>query len=680
MKNPSPETQINRSVNVSGECTKEGLASCRRGSNLRGVGALSLFAGMLLSASFAAYPAQENKPAIADQKTSGTQSDGRRSFESHCAACHGLDGRGGQHAHAIATPEAAGALDDAALFQIIRDGIGPQGMPSFSALREPEIHALIAYLRVLTSKNPDHHEESPVSAHIDVLPQQLLVAPPAQDWPSYNGDYTGRRYSALNQISPENVHRLRAQWVFHSATSDSLEVTPVVVGGVMYVTSANDAFALDARTGRVLWRHTRPPSEGLIDDASAHHNRGVALWHTRLFMETDNAHLLCLDARSGHLLWDIAYADTRKNYGATSAPLIVKDKVLVGTSGGDDGVRGFLAAFDPETGKEVWRFWTIPAPGDPGSESWPGDAYLHGGGTTWMPGTYDAETDTLFWGTSNPAPDYAGESRPGDDLYTDCVVALDPATGKLKWHFQFTPHDLFDYDATETAVLVDVTVDGQMRKLLVEANRNGFLYFLDRATGKFLSATRFVDKLNWAKGIDEHGRPIRTGLQPTPQGVEACPSMDGATNWMAPSYNPSTHLFYFMALEDCDIYFASNSKQIFKPGDTFYNSGTKRPPRESAQKILLAFDVVTGKLAWRYPQVGNGDSCAGTMTTASGLVFFGDDDGEFEAVDAKTGQPLWHFNTGQTFRASPMSYGVEGVQYVAIASGSDVFSFALPTD
>jgi len=459
-----------------------------------------------------------------------------------------------------------------------------------------------------------------------------------------------------------------------------MEVTPVVVGGVMYVTSANDAFALDARTGHVLWSHRRAPSKGLIDDASAHHNRGVAVWHSRVFMETDNAHLLCLDAGSGRLLWDVAYADTRKNYGATSAPLVVKDKVLVGTSGGDDGVRGFLAAFDPETGKEVWRFWTIPAPGEPGSESWPGDTYLHGGGTTWMPGTYDAETDTLFWGTSNPAPDFAGESRPGDDLYTDCVLALNPTTGKLKWHFQFTPHDLFDYDATETAVLADVTVDGQVRKLLVEANRNGFLYFLDRTTGKFLSATRFAEKLNWASEIDERGRPIRTGLQPEPQGVEICPSLVGATNWMAPSYNPSTHLFYFMGLEDCDIYFASKSKQIFKPGDTYYNSGTKRPPRASAQKILLAFDVVTGKLAWRYPQVGAGGSWSGTMTTSSGLVFFGDDAGEFEAVDAKAGRPLWRFNTGQTFHSSPMSYGVDGVQYVAIASGSDVFSFTLPPD
>jgi alcohol dehydrogenase (cytochrome c) len=507
-----------------------------------------------------------------------------------------------------------------------------------------------------------------------------LVAPPAQDWPSYNGDYSGRRYSALDQINPGNVHRLRAQWVFHSTNSDSLEVTPVEVGGVMYVTSGNDAFALDARTGRVLWNHSRAPTEGLVDDAAAHHNRGVALWHTRVFMETDNAHLLCLDARSGHLLWDVQYADTRKNYGATSAPLMVRDKVLVGTSGGDDGVRGFIAAFNPETGKEVWRRWTIPASGEPGSESWPGQAYLLGGGTTWMPGTYDPETNTLFWGTGNPAPDFVGDTRPGDDLYTDCVLALDADTGKLKWHFQFTPHDLFDYDAAETAVLVDLPVNGQMRKLLVEANRNGFLYILDRTTGKFLSATRFVEKLNWAKGIDERGRPIRTGIKPEPQGTKICPSLMGATNWFSPSYNPATQMFYFMAREDCDIYIAGAEKQVYRPGTTYYNTGTKRPPRSSAQKILLAFDVVTGQFVWRYPQAGVGDSAAGTMTTASGLVFFGDDVGEFEAVDARSGKTLWHFNTGQTLHASPMSYSVAGVQYVAVAAGSDVFTFALPQD
>ncbi len=513
-------------------------------------------------------------------------------------------------------------------------------------------------------------------ASIDVSASDLLVSPSGANWPSYNGDYSGRRFSSLSEINPGNIASLRAQWVFHSPKSSNLEGTPVVVNGLLFITSANDAFALDARTGRTAWRHAYPITEGLIDDASSHHNRGVGVWHSRLYMETDNAHLLCLDARSGNLLWDVPYAKHNKNYGATSAPLVVKDKVLVGTSGGDDGVRGFVAAFDAVTGKECWRFWTIPGPGEPGSESWPGDLYLRGGATTWMPGTYDPELNTVYWGTSNAAPDFDGSVRPGDDLYTACLLALDPDSGKLKWHFQFTPHDLFDYDATETPVLVDTQYQGAPRKLLFQANRNGYLYVLDRTNGQFLSATPFVKKLNWAKGIDAHGRPIRTGVEPSADGTLICPDMNGATNWFSPSYNPATHLLYFVALENCQLFFLK--PQAFAEGQGYYATGAKYAPGEHAQKILMAYNPETGKLVWQYPQVGLARSWAGTMTTAGGLVFFGNDAEAFEAVEARTGKSLWHFNTGQSIHASPMSYSVAGKQYVAIAAGSDVFTFALP--
>ena len=515
-----------------------------------------------------------------------------------------------------------------------------------------------------------------ISSAMDVRPQDLLAAPPSANWTSYNGDYSGRRFSALAEITPQNVSALRAQWIFHVRGASDLEVTPVVVGGVMFLTAANDAFAVDARTGRAIWHYSRPVTEGLVDDAALHHNRGVALWGNKVFMQTDNAHLLCLDARSGHLLWDVAYAEGNKNYGATSAPLVVKDKVLVGTSGGDDGVRGFLAAYDAETGQQAWRFWTIPGPGEPGSASWPGDLYLRGGGTTWMPGTYDPELNLLYWTTSNPAPDFDGAPRPGDDLYTNCVLALDPDTGKLKWYFQFTPHDLFDYDATETPVLLDAGYQGQLRKLLVQANRNGFLYVLDRTDGKFLSATSFVKNLNWAKGIDASGRPVLTGIQPSPQGTQICPGFTGATNWYSPSYNPATHLFYFLALEDCGNFFLK--PEPFKEGRTYYATGVRRLRGNKRQKILTAYSLDTNSFAWRYPQAGEGDSAAGVMATASGLVFFGDDSESFEAVDAQTGKALWHFTTGQKFHASPMSYAVLGKQHVAIAAGSDIFSFALP--
>ncbi len=515
-----------------------------------------------------------------------------------------------------------------------------------------------------------------ISVAVDVLPAELVARPPGASWLSYNGDFSGRRYSSLSQINRGSVGELRAQWVFHSSNSNRLEVTPIVVNGIMFVTAANDTFALDARTGRTIWHHAWPISEGLIDDASGHLSRGVAVWHSRVYRQTDNAHLLCLDARSGHLLWDVAYADWNRNYGATAAPLVVNDKVIVGTSGGDDGVRGFVAAYNTMTGKLVWRFWTIPGPGEFGSESWPGDLYLHGGGTTWMPGTFDPETDTLFWTTSNPSPDFDGSVRPGDNLYTDCVLALDANTGKLKWHFQFTPHDLFDYDATETPILIDTVYKGEARKLLVQANRNGFIYVLDRSNGKFLSASAFVHKLTWASDIDPQGRPIRSGLKPTPEGTKICPGYGGATNWFAPSYNESTHLVYFLALEECQTFFLK--PQNFEEGKTFYSTGVKRVPGEISQKILLAYNLDTQSFAWRYPQAGRGHSSGGTMTTAGGLVFFGDDAQSFEAVDAQTGKVLWHFNTGQDFGASPMSYEVNEKQYVTIAAGSDIFSFALP--
>jgi alcohol dehydrogenase (cytochrome c) len=513
------------------------------------------------------------------------------------------------------------------------------------------------------------------SSVLQVTAEDLLTTPVGENWPSYNGDYTGRRYSSLREINHANVAQLRAAWVFHPGNTQRLEATPVVIRGVMYVTSANDVFALDASTGRTLWHYSRPVSAGLLDDAAAHKSRGVAVWEQFVYSETDDAHLLCLDARSGNLLWDVEYADKVKQYGATSAPLVVKDEVIVGTSGGDSGVRGFVAAFDAKKGTLKWRLWTIPGPGEFGSTSWPGDLYLHGGATTWMPGTYDPELDTVYWTTSNAAPDFDGSSRPGDDLYTACVLAIDPNSGKLKWYFQFTPHDVYDYDANETPVLVDKEENGAVRHLLLQADRNGFFYALDRTDGKFLRATPFVEKLTWATGIDASGRPVLSGLIPTKEGTHICPGIVGATNWFSPSYNPNTGLFYVMALENCNLYFSK--PKPFTQGETFYGTGTKHPVGEDSKKILLALSPSDGKKVWQYLQAGHGNSWGGTLTTAGGLVFFADDAESFEAVDAETGQPLWHFNTGQSFVASPMTYAVNGVQYVVIAAGSDVFSFAL---
>lgn len=510
---------------------------------------------------------------------------------------------------------------------------------------------------------------------INVQQRDLLQSPVADNWPSYNGDYSGARHTSLTEIAPDNVSRLAAQWVFHPRTVSPLEVTPLVTAGIMFVTSANDAYALDARTGKVLWRHVRAISRGLVDDPAQHHNRGMAILGTRLYMETDNAHLLCLDARSGNLIWDIPFATGNRNYGATSAPLIVKDKVLVGVSGGDDGVRGFVAAFDAATGDEKWRFWTIPGPGEKGNESWPGDSYLHGGGTTWLPGTYDPALNTIYWGTGNPAPDYDGNLRPGDDLYTSCLLALDPDTGALKWYFQFSPHDLYDYDAVQTPVIVDANLKGKPRKLIVTANRNGFLYILDRIDGKFLFAKPFMATQNWSKGVDENGRPIPAGLIPNENGVRVCPANGGATNWYSPSYDPAAHMFYFRSFEACAV-IQSNTKS-FEVGRTYY-AGAMRGGGEPGKGYINAFSLDTLDFAWRDPQIGRNKGWGGVMSTATGLVAYGDDARNFVIADGRTGKPMWHFNVGQLIHASPMSYAVDGKQYFAIAAGSDVFAFALP--
>lgn len=513
---------------------------------------------------------------------------------------------------------------------------------------------------------------------IDVQPSDLLQKTIQNNWVSYNGDYTGRRFSSLAQITPANVSHLAAKWVFHTQNAGVLEVTPVVVAGVMFITDSNDAYALDARTGTLLWHHARGVTSGLIDDASGHINRGVAVLGTRVYMETDNAHLLCLDARSGNLIWDVAYADNTQSYGATSAPLIVKGKVLVGTSGGDDGVRGFVAAFDAQTGKEVWRFWTIPAPGEKGSESWPvGEEYLRGGGTAWMPGTYDPELNTLYWGTGNPAPDYDGSVRPGDNLYTSSLVALDPDTGRMKWYFQFNPHDLYDYDSVQTPVLVDAKFKGKPRKLIVTANRNGFLYILDRTTGQYLYSKQFMKRMNWAQGIDKNGRPISNNLIPNAKGVTVCPGVVGATNWYSPSYDPQTNMFYFRSLEACSLIWAKT--EPFVEGQPYYSTGARRPTGNSHPAgYINAFDLTKLDFAWRDRQIGGRQPWAGVMTTAGGLVAFGNDADEFEIDDARTGKPLWAFKLGQPMHASPMSYGIEGKQYFAVAAGDDVFAFALP--
>lgn len=504
-----------------------------------------------------------------------------------------------------------------------------------------------------------------------------ITDPKPGDWPTYHGVMSGNRHSSLDQINASNIANLAAKWSFAIGGSRKLEVTPIVIDGVMYVTAVNEAHALDARTGREIWQYSRPRSKGLSGDAAGGINRGVAILGDRVFMVTDNAHLLALHRLTGSLLWDVQMADSRRNYGATSAPLVVNDLVISGTSGGDEGIRGFVSAYKASTGEEVWRFWIVPSAGEPLSETWKGKAIEHPCASAWLTGTYDTETKLLFWTTGNPCPDYNGDERVGDNLYSDSVLALEPASGKLRWYFQYTPHDLHDWDSTQTAMLVDTTFQGKARKLLLHANRNGYLYVLDRTNGEFLRATPFVQKLTWAKGIDASGRPIpNPDAVPTPQGTKACPAVDGATNWFSNAYNQSTGLFYLMALEKCNVY--TKAEAVWTPGESYYGGDTRNVTGESGQKFLRAIDLQTGKIAWEVPQTGEANSWGGVLSTAGGVVFFCEDSGGFAAVDAKTGTLLWHYQTSELWKASPMTYLAGGKQYVAVAAGSHVVAFALP--
>jgi len=396
----------------------------------------------------------------------------------------------------------------------------------------------------------------------------------------------------------------------------------------------------------------------------------------RVFMVTDNCHLIALHRLTGALLWDTEMADSHQHYGATSAPLAVRDLVISGTSGGDEGIRGFVAAYKASTGERVWRFWTVPAPGEPLAVGWKGRAIEHGCTSSWLTGTYDAETDLLFWTTGNPCPDFNGDERKGDNLYSDSVLALAPRTGELKWYYQFTPHDLHDWDAAETPMVVDAVYHGQQRKLLLQGDRNGFFYVLDRTDGRFLSASPFVHRLTWASGIAADGRPVMLpGSEPTIEGARACPSMDGATNWMSTAFDSGTGLFYLMALEKCNIF--AKSSAWWTPGESFYGGDARDVPGETSEQWLRAIDIQTGRFAWEYRQTGTEESWGGILATATGLVFFGEEDGAFTALNAATGKPLWHFPANVNWKASPMTYLAHGKQYVCIAAGGSIVAFGL---
>ncbi len=507
-----------------------------------------------------------------------------------------------------------------------------------------------------------------------------------QNWLTYSGSYASQRYSTLDQIKPDNAKNLELKWVFQARSLEKFETTPLVVDGAMYLTQPpNDVVALDAKTGRVSWIYEhKPSSDARVCCGKV--NRGLGILGNTLFMGTIDGRLIAIDARSGKLVWNTEVGDRKLGYAITHAPLIVKNHVIVGVAGGEFGIRGFVAAFDATTGKEESRFNTIPGPGEPGHETWEGDSWTHGGAPVWITGSYDPDLNLTYWGIGNPGPDWNGDDRDGDNLYSDCVLALDVDTGKLKWHFQFTPHDEYDYDAVQIPVLVDMDWNGAPRKLMMWANRNGFFYVPDRTNGKFLWGSPFV-KVTWAKGLDANGRPIPDpAAAPTRQGVKVFPGNQGRTNWFSPSFSPHTKLFYVSTWSD---YFS-----IFAKGGTDYQEGRsflggfprsavpmmQRGPIQTSTPqdgygTFLAIDPRTGEKKWEFKMNDVTDS--GLLTTASDLLFGGGREGFFYALDARDGKVLWQTSLGGIVSSSPITYSAGGAQYVTIAAGHSLFTFAL---
>ena len=509
--------------------------------------------------------------------------------------------------------------------------------------------------------------------HGQVTAQRLFdSAKEPQNWLTYSGDYAGRRFSALDQITTANAHSLVPKWAYQTMAGGKFETTPLVVDGVLYGTGQDDrAFALDARTGRPIWQYQRAlPAD--IRPCCGRVNRGLAILGDKVFMGTLDSHLIALDAKTGNVVWDATAFDYTKGYSITLAPLAIKTLVLVGVSGGEYGIRGFIDAYDANTGERKWRFYTVPGPGEPGHDSWEGNSWKIGGAPAWITGSYDPATNTTFWTTGNPSPSNRGEGRAGDNLYSNSLLAIDPDTGKLKWYFQFTKHDEHDYDATQVPVLID----SDAKHLILQANRNGFFYVLDRATGKLL-ASEYVCQSDLERQQGRGGRPVANkDATPTADGSRVCPGAAGATNWMSPTYDPQTSLFYVTAREQCDM-FSAPRPQPYDAGHAYYGRRISRTmiSRRSTARCGRSIRP-TGKIKWEWKHPS--PTWSGVLSTAGGLVFTGDAEGNFIALDAACGKALWHFQGGASVYSSPMTYAVDGKEYVAVAAGSALFAFALP--
>jgi alcohol dehydrogenase (cytochrome c) len=492
------------------------------------------------------------------------------------------------------------------------------------------------------------------------------------NWLTYSRNLQGHRFSPLAEITVANVGNLKVKWAYQFPDPYN-EVSPIVVDGIMYITGPNSAAALDASTGRTLWSWKRQVPSDYHSVGFGRVSRGPAVLDDKLYVATLDCYLVALDLKSGIQRWATKVADYSHGYSMTMAPLAISERIVIGVSGGEAGIRGFVDAYDAKTGRQAWRFWTIPGPGELGHDTWAGDSWKTGGGPTWVTGSYDPALDLVYWGVGNPAPDWNGDLREGDNLFTCSVVALDGETGKLKWHFQFTPHDTHDWDAAHVPVLFDADVSGSKRKLIAVANRNAFYYVLDRTTGEFLTGKPYA-KQTWARGLAPNGRPILApDSEPTEKGALIWPNANGATVWFSPSYSDQTGLFYVAVREIGAVYFKRDTR--YQEGTFFAGGGEDELPMDDASGAIRALDVRTGEMSWEFKL--HSPPWAGVLSTAGGLVFSGSDEGNFYALDARSGRPLWDFETGGAIRANPISFTVNGRQRIAISAHRVLYVFGL---
>lgn len=602
--------------------------------------------------------------------------EGKARFANTCAACHGAAGGGGGGPSLIgrSTPRTE---TDWAMYRTVRQGVPGTAMMGVDT-GWTETWQLVGFVRSLVLKDAPGaaHREALLDGTQPVTPERLAAAANTpHDWLTYGGDYSANRYSALTEITRGNVASLKLTWIYQAMTDyRRMENTPLVADGVMYVSyPPSDVVALDAATGRELWKHSARLPSDMIGAGAWKVSRGVALLDDRVFLATLDARVKALDVKTGRKLWDVSLGDYHQGYAFTSAPLAVKDLVIVGSSGGDFATRGFIVALDAKTGKQRWKFNTIPQPGETHGDTWEADSGRAGGAAPWMTGSYDPSTNDIYWGVGNPAPDHEGSVREGDNLYSCSVLAINADTGKLSWHFQFTPHDLHDWDSTQVPVLID---DASGAKRLLFANRNGFFYVLDRARGKFVSATAFV-KQTWMSSTDENGRPVVIpGSEPTLQGSLVYPSAEGATNWWPPAYSRNDRLIFVPFMDRGAVFYSqpvrdSEEGELYLLGAT---SGLAEPFRSG----VLAIDPATGKTVWRTEHTPRLDKpeTGGLLATAGGVVFGGDAE-RFFALDSASGARLWEMSVGAAVTSAPMSYAIGDRQFIAVTAGRTVLTFAV---